>query len=240
MKQYYIHTGKEQLGPFTQEQLQERGITRNTLIWYDGLDDWTEASKLFDFPALPPELKKTPPPLTKKDSDDSEQKIVISKRGVAIVIIAILAVLVYINRPLSWHSDYQPSYYVPTQTDKENFKKTMNEVVKDENKEHQRRNINKYIHVYTNDFKKDILFGGIWDLIITVQNNSDYFIDMVGVNVHYYKGDGKTYKLEQMVFNNIEAGKSILLNAPRSDKGVSVKCFIKVIRSDELGVLNKF
>jgi hypothetical protein len=57
--EYFIYDGKEQSGPFTFDQLKQKRISKNILIWREGLDDWIEAEKL-------PELNniwdlKTPP-----------------------------------------------------------------------------------------------------------------------------------------------------------------------------------
>jgi hypothetical protein len=57
--EYFIYDGKEQSGPFTFDQLKQNRISKNILIWREGLDDWIEAEKL-------PELNnilnlKTPP-----------------------------------------------------------------------------------------------------------------------------------------------------------------------------------
>ena len=57
--EYFIYDGKEQSGPFTFDQLKQKRISKNILIWREGPDDWIEAEKL-------PELNniwdlKTPP-----------------------------------------------------------------------------------------------------------------------------------------------------------------------------------
>lgn len=46
MKKYYYTDGKEKFGPFSKNELLEQKITRNTKVWYYGLDNWTEISKI--------------------------------------------------------------------------------------------------------------------------------------------------------------------------------------------------
>jgi len=46
MKKYYYTDGKEKFGPFSKNELLEQKITRNTKVWYYGLNDWTEISKI--------------------------------------------------------------------------------------------------------------------------------------------------------------------------------------------------
>lgn len=41
---YYVAVNGESTGPFTLEQLKQRGLTPNTLIWYEGLPSWVAAS----------------------------------------------------------------------------------------------------------------------------------------------------------------------------------------------------
>ncbi len=55
MKKYYYTNGKEKLGAFSLEDLKEENINRNTLIWFEGLDDWEEAK---DIEELKPILEK--------------------------------------------------------------------------------------------------------------------------------------------------------------------------------------
>lgn len=62
MKTYFYADGTIQKGPFTLEELKEKGITRETLVWFHGLADWKpagtipELSELFD---VTPPIKAT-------------------------------------------------------------------------------------------------------------------------------------------------------------------------------------
>jgi len=60
MKKYFYTDSKEKYGPFTLEELRQKDINNDTLIWFEGLDDWTLASELED---MKPILKLSPPPL---------------------------------------------------------------------------------------------------------------------------------------------------------------------------------
>lgn len=59
-KKYFIAENDEQKGPFSYNELQEMRISRTTLIWKEGLDDWTAAGKIQQLQSL---LKITPPKL---------------------------------------------------------------------------------------------------------------------------------------------------------------------------------
>lgn len=60
MTQYYIHVKNEQLGPFNYEELKIQKITKETKVWFEGLDEWTNASEI---EPLKPLLISIPPPI---------------------------------------------------------------------------------------------------------------------------------------------------------------------------------
>lgn len=61
MKEYFFLKGKDQYGPFTIEQLADKELTNETLIWTDGMESWI---MLKDIPELAQKLipKSVPPP----------------------------------------------------------------------------------------------------------------------------------------------------------------------------------
>jgi hypothetical protein len=65
MKKYYYSDGQQQFGPLSKKELKSNNITKETLVWYDGLKDWTKAGEVEEladlFPVTPP-----PPPLPKQ------------------------------------------------------------------------------------------------------------------------------------------------------------------------------
>lgn len=48
MVQYYYTDGKERFGPFSIEELKDKPITPQTLVWKEGLPDWVPANTLAD------------------------------------------------------------------------------------------------------------------------------------------------------------------------------------------------
>ena len=52
MEQYYYTDGKERYGPFTLDQLRERNISQETLIWKEGMPDWVVAKKVIELQSL--------------------------------------------------------------------------------------------------------------------------------------------------------------------------------------------
>ena len=63
---YYYSLNNERLGPVDKDHL--KGIiTRDTLIWFDGLENWKKAS---DIPELLSLIQSTPPPLPNETKTD--------------------------------------------------------------------------------------------------------------------------------------------------------------------------
>lgn len=66
MRNYYYSDGHEKFGPFTLERLKQKYITRKTLIWYEGLSDWTLAEQIvelrFIFQNEPPNVRNMQQP----------------------------------------------------------------------------------------------------------------------------------------------------------------------------------
>lgn len=83
MKHYFYSDGQSQFGPFFKEEIQSKGITPETLVWYEGLTEWIKAGEsdelkdLFPKIPTPPPLPKsiTPPPISKKETQTSSASI---------------------------------------------------------------------------------------------------------------------------------------------------------------------
>ncbi len=59
MKKYFIHDGKEQQGPYSIEELTSKGLTAKTMIWFEGIANWTEAQYISELKQF---VTSTPPP----------------------------------------------------------------------------------------------------------------------------------------------------------------------------------
>lgn len=66
MRKYFYSDGKNKFGPFSIEELREKNITKDTLIWFQGLSDWRP---IINFPELyEVYMPSTPPPITSSTS----------------------------------------------------------------------------------------------------------------------------------------------------------------------------
>ncbi|MFC1760235.1 DUF4339 domain-containing protein [Candidatus Neomarinimicrobiota bacterium] len=72
MKKYFYLKGNEKKGPFSIGELQKQNITRETYVWYYGLDKWTTLSEVdelkFFTNSIPPQLKITEPTEIHRDN----------------------------------------------------------------------------------------------------------------------------------------------------------------------------
>ncbi len=79
MNIYFIHTGPEQEGPFTPEELKLKDIRKETPVWREGLSEWKKAGELPELnflfnPVPPPFVQKDepispPPPFSQKETE---------------------------------------------------------------------------------------------------------------------------------------------------------------------------
>lgn len=76
MNEYFFLVGKDQKGPFTIEQMKGLGLSNETLIWTEGMKNWT---MLKDIPVLAQTIKlKSVPPPPPPDTDKKISKTEVS------------------------------------------------------------------------------------------------------------------------------------------------------------------
>ncbi len=116
MSKFHIHKDEQQQGPFTLEELRDLKITRETMVWFEGEDNWKAAVEIEElkeiFKSVPPPLHinqpEIPNPIEDKqiiEKSKSTVDISLKKKNTSliIVIIAILVVggigtLLYLNQ----------------------------------------------------------------------------------------------------------------------------------------------
>lgn len=80
------------------------------------------------------------------------------------------------------------------------------------------------------------MFGGIEDIRVTVTNTSPYELDMVVVELQYLQANKKVFKTETLRFKGIDAGASMTLDAPKTNRGFSLDSRLTYITSRAAGV----
>lgn len=72
MKEYYIFINEEQLGPFNIDELKAKKLSRETKVWFEGLEDWKNASEINELKTI---LNSIPPPINSFASKPPTPKI---------------------------------------------------------------------------------------------------------------------------------------------------------------------
>jgi len=102
-------------------------------------------------------------------------------------------------------------------------------------KENIKAGLANQVSVGTNKYEVGT-FGGINHLQVTVTNRSAYSLDLVVVEVQYIQANKKTYKTENLYFHSISPGSALMLEAPKSSRGIQIQYKITSINSKELGL----
>jgi len=58
MKKYFYSNDNQKNGPYSFEELKNENIKKETLIWFEGLDDWTKAEYVLEIKEI---LELSPP-----------------------------------------------------------------------------------------------------------------------------------------------------------------------------------
>ena len=73
MKKYFFSNGSEKQGPFLLEELKNKNINEETLIWFEGLEDWTPAKHIIELNEF---FELCPPPIIIEGINESKRKII--------------------------------------------------------------------------------------------------------------------------------------------------------------------
>jgi hypothetical protein len=216
MKEYYIHNGKENRGPFNIEELKDQKITKDTPVWSNDMQNWKKAGEVDELKSI---LSNNPPPLKKIQKSEYQKpkkSIFLKYLIIAISIIAFLA----IGSNIISENNTNQNNFIP-EDDSINIQL--------------RNNITSLVQVTTNQYSVDA-FGGISNLDIIATNYTDYTIDEIKVAIAYIKKNDGVFKTEYLTFNNIPPKQNKSLSAPNSNRGLSVKLTKQSITSTDLNL----
>ncbi|MCU0321319.1 MAG: DUF4339 domain-containing protein [Chitinophagaceae bacterium] len=242
MRQYFIHDGENEKGPFDVEQLKLENIQSDTMVWYEGLESW---SKVKDLPELkdlitikPPPLKAVaPPPLTSKKEIPVNNKKWIIYVISGIVILTVIIALVYNNDRIQEEANIkateanQLSAQIEEQKQKEEQQREeeqQKEAAIGAMKLDTRTNWQSYFKYSGSDYTVAAL-GGISNLKITFTNNSKYNLDEFSVAVNYILANGSLHATDIVTAFNLKPGETKTIDAPGASRGTSVKLNIQKI-----------
>jgi hypothetical protein len=216
MKEYYIHNGKDNRGPFNIEELKDQKITKDTPVWSNDMQNWKKAGEVDELKSI---LSNNPPPLKKIQKSEYQKpkkSIFLKYLIIAISIIAFLA----IGSNIISENNTNQNNFIP-EDDSINIQL--------------RNNITSLVQVSTNQYSVNS-FGGISNLDIIATNNTDYTIDEIKVAIAYIKKNDGVFKTEYLTFNNIQPKQNKSLSAPDSNRGLSVTLTKQSITSTDLNL----
>jgi hypothetical protein len=216
MKEYYLHNGEDNSGPFNIEELKDQKITKDKLVWSNDMQDWKKAGEVDELKSI---LSNNPPPLKKIQKSEYQKpkkSIFLKYLIIAISIIAFLA----IGSNIISENNTNQNNFIP-EDDSINIQL--------------RNNITSLVQVSTNQYSVNS-FGGISNLDIIATNNTDYTIDEIKVAIAYIKKNDGVFKTEYLTFNNIQPKQNKSLSAPDSNRGLSVTLTKQSITSTDLNL----
>lgn len=101
MKTFYIEVNGQQSEPLTLEELKGKNITRDTLVWTEGMSSWEKAGSVSEldeiFKTTPPPLVKSalPPPITQSAPANGNNSFIANNRS-KILLVSMSIVLILI------------------------------------------------------------------------------------------------------------------------------------------------
>ncbi len=95
------------------------------------------------------------------------------------------------------------------------------------------KNLRKLVSLEANDYKVKIL-GGINNLKLTVENNSDVLLGDVSIQVDYLKPNDEVIHSEKILTKNIKPQDSKIIDVPSHSRGVKVKYKIITLNGDAI------
>jgi hypothetical protein len=223
MRQYYIHDGNSEKGPFSLEELSSRNLAPQASIWHEGLAAWTTADQIDELRPLlaikPPEFRKQGLPAASEDISLPKRKK--SKLWFGVILITIVAVgfLIYNN---------MQSQQALSSLQSSVSQKEFEDHQLDWKKSEMRRRWAEFVRLERGDYQTGA-FGGISGLDLTLSNAGEFVMDEVEVEIDYIKDNGDIHKTEVVVFKNLPSNTKQTKYAPESSRGTSVNARIRSI-----------
>ena len=107
MKKYFLHNGTESSGPFDLEELKAKRITKNSPIWFEGMENWKTAEEIPElsaiFVVIPPPIPSflIDPPKQKSEKKEREERKILglSKKTFFLVLgsIVVFTIVIVLN-----------------------------------------------------------------------------------------------------------------------------------------------
>jgi hypothetical protein len=248
MSAYYIHDGRNEIGPFTIDLLKKQKLTRTTPIRQLGSDNWMPAERLIPVKEMvvPRKIKKPKDviPAVKEHFADLQQRKPRMLYG-GLLCFALLAGISIFS--ITTKAIRQPVIELPVKpqvslvqpapvegvspSNKVEEKKIP--VVAEDKAKTSRSRWTKLISATNSNYGIGFL-GGIKDLSVSLTNRTDFPINMAVVKVTYIKAGGGVWKTIPVTLYNIPAHDTKEQAMPDVNRGKKVKVSIQKIVSKQM------
>jgi hypothetical protein len=248
MSTYYLHDGRNEMGPFTIDVLKKQKLTRSTPVRQKDSNIWMPAEKL---PALkelvaPRKIKRPKDivPVLRERITDLHYRKPKALYGGLLAIALIAGISIYSIRKATALKEEQEQPVIAET--KKSFPTTQHmavgvaakpEIKKPVEKEDAtraaRQKWNKLINATNSNYGIGFL-GGIKDLKVSITNRSNYHIDEAIAKVTYIKANGGIWKIKLVAVQGIPAHDSKEQSVPDVGRGKKVKVSLYKVVSKKM------
>jgi len=243
---YFLHDGRNEIGPFTIDNLKNQKLTRNTPIRQEGKDSWAPAEKLAELKDIVAPKKIRRPkdivPVMMERVIDFKKRKPKTLYGILFCIALVAGVSIYsIQKSVTTSKPVTRVFSVPVEVTETSLtasgvadaKKPEVVIPKVDNEKAARLRWNKLITANNSSYGIGLL-GGIKNLKVFVTNRSDYPIDQAIVKVSYIKANGGVWKTKLITIHGIPAQDTKEQSVPDVGRGKKVTVSIQKLISKKM------
>ena len=245
MSAYYIHDGRNEIGPFTIDLLKKQKLTRNTPVRQFGTNQWFPAERLVPLKdvVVPRKIKQPKDilPAAREHFHSLHQRKPLFLYAILMLLALCIAITIYsVVVPTGQTTAVSPpvTKFAPVATPAAAIQEVVEKkeatppVVEDKAKAIRKR-WNKWIAASNSNYGIGLL-GGIKDLSVIITNRTDYPIDQAIAKITYFKANGGVWKTKLITILGIPAHDSKEQSVPDVGRGKKVKVSIQKIVSKKM------
>lgn len=120
---YFIVVNRKQIGPFSLEELKSKPIKRDSLVWTEGLNEWTPLEQI---PELAELLKTIPPPIPRKSSVSLQSQSTLPLKRVKFFWLGITCLSLLGNLLCAWLIFNRDGFFQMIRSEKADFQPLVN------------------------------------------------------------------------------------------------------------------
>lgn len=249
MSAYYIHDGRNEIGPFTIDLLKKQKLTRNTPVRQTDSDKWMPAERLASLKevVVPRKIRRPKDilPAAKEHFQHLQQRKPVLLYSLLLLLALIAGISIYSATSTEKKSSapakparqnvLPPATPQPVAQPEPAPKEaaTPPVAVAEDKAKTTRLRWNKLISATNSNYGIGLL-GGIKDLRVIATNRTDYPIDQMVVNLTYIKAGGGVWKTVPITIHGIPAHDSKEQEVSDVGRGKKVKVSIQKIISKKM------